>query len=300
MNVSDLTLYDSLAGTLQTQQANIDTLDQELSSGLQLQKPSDDPIAVVNALSDQSQVSQLAATTNAANTANAWLGLGNDTANSVIDTLQTVRTLMVQSLSSGTQSSSTYTQIANQVQGAFQQLLGLANTTYGGQSIFAGTAAGVPAYSSTGSYQGNEYSFTVQVGPGQPIAASVPGTTLFGGGSTGVQNLFTTLQNFMTHLAAGPGGTTETNLQNDLTALDANISQAETAATTLGESSQAVQTASTAATDESTQVQTNLASTEDVNVATASTQLQADLASYQAALYAVGQAVPESLASFLH
>jgi hypothetical protein len=36
-----------------------------------------------------------------------------------------------------------------------------------------------------------------------------------------------------------------------------------------------------------------------VNVATVTSQLQQDLANYQAALYASSQAVPESLAAFL-
>ncbi|HTW98892.1 MAG TPA: hypothetical protein VMD59_08955 [Acidimicrobiales bacterium] len=303
MQVGDLTLYDSLAGTLNADQSSINTLDQELSSGLALQQPSDDPVAVVNALADQSQISQLTSTTNSATTASSWLGLANNTANSVINTLQTANSLMLQALNEGSQNSGSYQQIAQQVQGVVQQLVSLGNTDYAGTPIFAGTAGVSTPYTGNASsgvtYNGNEQSFTIQVGPGAPTAVSVPGTDLFGGGTTGIQSVFTTLQNFITHLDAGPGATSETNIQSDLTALTANMSQAETAATTLGESSQEVTSASTAATSTSAAVQKNLASTEDANVADVTTQLQAQLASYQSALYAVSQTVPETLAQFL-
>ncbi len=300
IGVSDLSLYHSLAGDLMTQQAAIGNLDSQLSSGLAVQQPSDNPVGAVEALGYQSQLSQLNASSSAATTASAWLGIANSGANSVIGVIQSARTLMLQALNSGAQTSQSYQQTGQQVQGMIQQLVGLANSTYAGTAIFAGTASVAAPYSSTGAYSGNEQSFTIQVGPGTPTIASVPGTSLFGGGTTGVQSLFTTLQSFATHLSAGPGGATEASIQTDLNNLDANLAQATTAATTLGEASQQVQAAATAATSTSAQVQKALATTVDVNVATVSTQLQADMASYQAALYAVSQAVPESLAQFIH
>ncbi len=299
MRVGDLTLYDSLAGQLDAQQSSIGTLDNELSSGRKLNAPSDDPIGVVNAMAYTSQVSQLASTTSSATTASSWLGLGGDAVNSMLGVLQTARTLMVQALNSGGQTNQSYAAIAQQVQGITQQLVSLGNTTYAGTAIFAGTAAVQAPFSAAGAYSGNEQSFTIQVGPGSPTDVSVPGTFLFGGGTSGVQSVFTTLQNFANDLAAGPAAA-GVNLQNDLNDLDANIGLAETAATTIGQATDRVQAASSAAASQSTTVQGDLATTEDVDVASASTQLQSELASYQSALYAISQTVPESLAQFLH
>lgn len=299
MRVGDLTLYDSLAGELDSQQANIGQLDAELSSGLSIQQPSDNPIGVVDALSYQSQISQLKSTTSSATTANSWLGLAGNSANSAISVMQTAQTLMEQALNTGAQNTSSFDAIAGQVSGLLDQLVSLGNTTYAGSAIFAGTAGTQTPYSSSGAYSGNESSFTIQVGPGPATAVSVPGTSLFGGGTSGVQSVFTTLQNFVSHLQAGPEAGTA-NLQSDANALSANITLAESAATTIGEATDSVQAASTAATNNSTTVQGDLANTEDVDVATATTQLQSDMTSYQAALYAVSQTVPESLAAFLH
>ncbi len=298
MRVGDLTLYDSLAGELNSQQSNISTLDGQLSSGLRLNQPSDDPMGVVDALTYQSQVSQLASTTSSSTTASSWLGLAGDSINNVLGVLQTARTLMLQALNSGAQTQQSYNAMSQQVQGIIQQLVSLGNTTYAGTAIFAGTAGVAAPYSAAGAYSGNQQSFTIQVGPGAPTAVSVPGTSLFGGAG-GVQSVFTTLQTFLNDLAAGPAAA-GANLQNDLANLDANIGVAETAATQVGQAAQRVEAASAAAHSQSTTVQGDLAQTEDVDVATASTQLQSELANYQAALYAVSQTVPESLAQFLH
>lgn len=298
MRIADLSLSDSLTGQLEAQQSQITTLDQELSSGIALQNPASNPVAVTDTLAYQQQISQLQAVQNSASTASSMLGVANGAANSVINTLDSVHTLVLQALSSGSQNSQTYTSISEQIQGQIQSLLGLANTTYAGTPVFAGTAAGTQAYDSSGNYLGNNTAFTIQLGT-QRVNATVPGTQLFGGGTTGTQNLFTTLQNIVTDLANGPSATAQTNLSNDLNDLNANVTQAQTAAATLGEASQEVAAVQTATSTTSTQIQNVLADTEDTNVASVSTELQQDLTSYQAALYAVSQTVPETLATYL-
>jgi flagellin-like hook-associated protein FlgL len=149
-------------------------------------------------------------------------------------------------------------------------------------------------------YSGNAQTFTVDVGTGSPIPVSVPGDQLFGGGTSGVQSVFTTLQNIVTDLQAGPGSTSYAGLQTDLNDLNANMSLAETAATTLGEASQQVTSASSAASATTEQLQSILTTTMSTDVPSVTVALQTDMTNYQAALYAVSQAVPQSLAQFLH
>jgi flagellin-like hook-associated protein FlgL len=155
-------------------------------------------------------------------------------------------------------------------------------------------------YTSTGAYSGNSQAFTINVGTGSPVAVSVPGDQMFGGGTSGIQSVFTTLQNIVTHLQTGPGPASSASLEADLGSLDANLSQSEAAATSLGESTDQVAAATTAAQDTSTQLQTILASTDDTDIPTVTAELQTDLTNYQSALYAVSQAVPETLAKFLN
>ena len=106
----------------------------------------------------------------------------------------------MQSLNTGGQNAQTYADLAQQLQGVLSTLVGLGNTQFGGTAIFAGTADVAAPYAANGTYSGNSQTFTIQVGPGAPIAASVPGTTLFGGGSSGIQSVFQTLQNTINDL----------------------------------------------------------------------------------------------------
>ncbi|HLI16008.1 MAG TPA: hypothetical protein VKV23_08165 [Acidimicrobiales bacterium] len=299
MRISDLTLSASLGGELQADQQALAALDGEISSGLAIQQPSDDPVGAVQVLADRRQIAQLAAYQSTAQAASSWLGLAGQTVTAVLDSLQTARTVVLQALSSGSQTTQSYQAYAEQLSGTLQTLVGLANTTYGETPIFAGTAGVAAAYSPTGAYNGNSTPFTMQVGPGTTVAVSVPGTSLFGGGPTGVQDLFTTLGNLVADLSKGPGPAAEAGLTNDLAALDANISLAEQASTTIGESSRMVSSAESANTAASTQLQGALGTLEDANLGVLGPQFQADLTAYQAALAAASQTLPETLAAFL-
>lgn len=299
MNFSDLTLTNQLAGDLQNQQNTINSLNEQLSSGTSILVPSDNPIGAADALGYQTQLAQVTANQSSISTAQAWLGLANQSANQSINAMQSINTIVLQALNSGSNNTQTYTEMAQQVQGVATQLLGLANTSFGSTQIFAGTAGVTQAFSPSGTYNGSSQPFTIKVGTGPPVPASVPGDQLFGGGTSGVQSIFATISSIVSNLNAGPGSTSYSGLQAAMTALTANMNQAENAAAKLGESSQQVATASTAASNTSTELQQVLASVTAVNVPNVTAALQSDLTSYQSALYAVSQTVPKTLAQFL-
>jgi flagellar hook-associated protein 3 FlgL len=300
VRITDMTLTDELSGSLDSAQSQITELDTQLSSGIALQEPSDDPIGVSDSLGYQRQISQQAANSANATTAQSWLGIAGSTINQAITTLQGAQTLVLQGLNSGANNTQSYNEMAEQVQGILTQMVGYGNTTYGTTPIFAGTAGVTQPYSSTGVYSGNSQTFTIDVGTAVPVPASVPGDQVFGGGTSGVQSVFTTLQNIVTDLQAGPGSTSYAGLQSDLSDLGANVTQAENAATTIGEASQQVAGASSAASAMTEQLQSVLTTTMSTDVPSVTVALQTDMTNYQAALYAVSQAVPQSLAQFLH
>ncbi|MCL5048098.1 MAG: hypothetical protein M1374_04865 [Firmicutes bacterium] len=300
MRITDLTLTNQLSGSLQSQEQTINNLDNQLGSGTSLLTPSSNPIAVSNVLNYQNQLSQVNAQQNNVTTAQSWLGLANGAASQTVSVMQQIQSTVLQALNSGVNNAQTYNSMAQQVQGAVKELLGLANTSYGQTQIFAGTASVSQAFSATGAYNGNATAFTIDVGSGSPVAASVPGDQLFGGGTSGIQSIFTTIQNIVTNLQAGPGAASYAGLQSDMTALTANLNQAGIAADSIGESLQQVNAASTANQSTSTELQTAISNLGSVNIPSVSTTLQADLTSYQAALYAVSKAVPETLAQFIN
>lgn len=298
MGVADISLSQAITQQLNQQELNIATLEDQISSGHSLNKPSDDPAAVTQVLQLSSQASQLTNWQANAQTATSWLGMGNNAMNSALNDMQTARTLLLQSLNQGTQNATTYSAVAQQLQGIKANLLSTANTQYEGRPIFAGTSASSQAYDTAGNYLGNSDSPNVVIGSGpgsgQTANLSVPGPSVFGSGGGSV---FSTLTTVIGQLSSG--APTAAQLNAALDALDANISTAEQASAVLGNGSAQVTAVSASLTAQLTSVQNTQAGLEDVNVATVTTQLDSQMTNYQAAMWAASQAIPETLVHFL-
>ena len=187
MTVSTLALAQTLTDQLSSQETNIAQLQQQLATGKVLNQPSDNPAAVTQVLALSGQASQLTSWQTNADTASSWLGTANQTANSVLESMQSAQSLLLQSLNQGAQDPTTYEALGAQLQGVVSNLLSLSNTQYEGRPIFAGTSASPQAYDTSGNYLGNGDVPTVVIGPGsgagQTVGLSVPGTTIFGVGA---------------------------------------------------------------------------------------------------------------------
>ncbi len=298
MFIASDAFIQTLTNELEKQTANLGNLQLQLSTGQALNRPSDNPAAVTQVLALSSQATQLTSWQNNVQTATSWLGIANTTANNVLATLQSARSLLLQSMNSGTQSSVTYEALGTQLQGVTRNLLSLANTQFEGRAIFAGTSASPQAFDASGNYLGTNDVSSVVIGPGsgvgETVNLSVPGTAMFG---TGASNAFATLMGASSALQSGtPSSST---LSSALNALDSVIAQAQQASAVLGESSQMTSSAATALATEIANIQSNRANLENVNVAQATTQLTLETTDYQAALWATSQAVPETLVKFL-
>ncbi|MGC8511087.1 MAG: hypothetical protein ACP5PB_09485 [Acidimicrobiales bacterium] len=298
MALSSDALIATLSGQLTAQAASIAELQMQLGSGQVLTKPSDNPAAVTQVLALSSQATQLTSWQSNVDLATSWLGVANGAANSALASMQSARSLLLQAINQGAQNAVGYQALGTQLSGVAANLLSLANTQFEGRAIFAGTSASPQAYDASGAFLGTAQSPTVIVGPGagsgESLVVSVPGTALFG---TGATNVFATLSSAATALASGAPSTT--SLSSALDALDAVIAGAQGASAVLGESSQMASSSGAALTSQIAAVQASQASLENVNVATATTQLSLETTSYQAALWAASQAIPETLVKFL-
>lgn len=298
MLVSDLTLSQAITQQLGQQETSIAGLEMQLSSGKALNVPSDNPAAVTQVLQLSGQSAQIATWQSNAGTATSWLGVANGAANTALDQMQSARTVLLQALNQGTQTTNSYQAMATQLQGINQTLIATANTQYEGRAMFAGTSAVTQAYDTSGNYLGNGDTPSVAIGAGagtgQTTPISEPGTSLFG---TGAANVFSTLSTVVGQLAGG--APTSAQLNAALTALDANIATATQGAATLGQASQQATAANAALTTQLQAVQSTQSGLENVNIATVTSQLNSQLTNYQAAMWAASKAIPETLANFL-
>jgi flagellar hook-associated protein 3 FlgL len=298
MDISDVAFTQTLMSQLSSQSNNIAQLQEQIASGQALNQPSDNPAAVTQVLALSSQVGQLTSWQTNSDTATSWLSTANSTANSVLESLQSAQTLLLQASNEGAQDATTFQALGNQVNGIVSNLTSLANTQFEGRAIFAGTSASPTAYDASGNYLGNTDTPAVVIGPGQgagqTVALSVPGTALFG---TGAANIFSTLSTVATALLSGTPSATA--ISNAMTALSSNIDTAQQASAVLGNSSEEVSNVTATLTNQIASVQASQANLEGVNVATATTQLESETTNYQAALWAAAQSLPDTLVKFL-
>lgn len=151
MRISTSQLFDQQTVAIDNQLAMQTTFAQELSSGKQLNNPSDNPTQIAQDLQTHAQIAVTnTSDTNVANSINELTTVDSDLS-SVTSIVQNARSLAEQAATDvldPTQRGA----IADQVNALIQQAVGIANSTYGGKYLFSGTnIAGTPPVTTSGS-----------------------------------------------------------------------------------------------------------------------------------------------------
>lgn len=145
MRITAVTVNRDMQNQIATQYDNLANLQEELSTGKRLQKPSDDPIDVSNDLKLRSTLNQTAQYKQNIQDGQAYMSV-TDTAMSSMNTLmQRMRELAVQA-SSDTLTSNDRSDIQAEVQQLTRQFVSLLNTNYKGDYVFGGTQTKVAPY----------------------------------------------------------------------------------------------------------------------------------------------------------
>ncbi len=222
MRVNPNPYPDLLADIAQTQQ-EIQTDEQEIATGQTVNLPSDDPAVAATLVQNTSQTSEVDQFERSLGSVQGEMQNADSALNSVISALQQAITLGTEG-ANGTVNAADRAAIATQVQGIQSQLLGLANLTYQGTYVFAGTASLTQPYvldSSSPSgvtYQGNSGVNTVTLGNDFSLQTNLPGSELFSSSGT---DMFQSIQDLITSLQSGTNiGTAVTEVGNSLNAID--------------------------------------------------------------------------------
>jgi len=165
------------------QQQNTATL--ELSSGSSINKPSDNPAGAAQLVQITAQSSQVDSYQQSISSIGGQLSTADSTLDSVVAELQRAISLGVEG-ANGTLSETDRTGVANELTGIQAQLLSLANTSYQGQYIFAGTGitqpfVADPTQASGVRYDGNSGTNSVTIGNGYQLQVNLPGSQIFNG-----------------------------------------------------------------------------------------------------------------------
>src|SRR5262245_53927033 len=130
-------------------------LQEQLSSGRQISRPSDSPAGTVTALGVRSDIRATQQFERNADNGLGWLTAAGTALTSGLEQVRRVRELTLSGMSSGTGGSvESREALAAEVDNIRESLLGIANTRYGDRPVFGGTTSGGSAYAADASYVG--------------------------------------------------------------------------------------------------------------------------------------------------
>jgi flagellar hook-associated protein 3 FlgL len=270
----------------------------ELSSGLSINQPSDNPYGASLSLQLSSAISALGQYSNNVTDGSSWTQTADSVLTQVNNVVGRVRELVVEG-GNATASPTALQNIAAEVDQLIDEVKTQANTQYAGQYIFAGTASTTAPYQSgaNDTYQGNNGTVSRQIGPNSTVQVNVNLSNLLGSGQAAADNgLLDTLRTISSDLKTGNSAALQST---DLTNIDSNLSTLETMQAQVGATANRL----TLATNRITAISANdtkaLASDQDVDIATATTAYATEQAGYQAALKTGASIVQSSLLDFL-
>ena len=183
MRVNPNPMPDLLAALNQTRQDSQEAMLQ-LSTGRRVNQPSDDPAASALLVGNHDQTTFAARYLQTVSSILGEFQTADSALNSIVLAMQRALTLGVQG-ANGTLSDTDRAAVAGELQGIQDQLISLANASFQGRSLFAGTITNTPPFvkdntlASGVRYDGNDAVNTVQIGDGYRIASNKPGSQLF-------------------------------------------------------------------------------------------------------------------------
>lgn len=272
------------------------------SSGKKIHRPSDDIPGVGRSLDLRSTISSIEQFERNSGMANSQLSVTSSTLTSIINALQSVRSLATRA-ANDTLSEEALSGIASQLEGISGELAGLANTQHLGKYIFSGTLSDTAAIEVTGGdppcvYNGNSEQTSVQVAPGTYSTVTVTGDMIFnmgGAAAPDTPDVFETIKLLKDAVLAGDVSAISANLkdvQRNLDNVNGIRSQVGAWLNRLGSTTDALA-------ESKVKMKEMLSQTEDVDLAEAVLELRTRENAYQVAISVSGRVLQTSLADFL-
>jgi len=297
MRIVPSELYSDLLSNLQIDRQNVNQAVEEASSGQSVNTLSDNPLAAGQLVINRAQIADVDQFSYSINTVQGSLNTADSALNSVVSSLTQAVSVGTEA-AGGTLTSTQLQALAQQIDQISQQAVGLANTTYQGNYVFAGTTVTTQPYVASSSspsgiaYAGNNNTNSVEVGEGQTVTLGLPGSQIFNAPGADVFQSLTDLSNA---IQSGNQNSIASGISEVQTSLNNVVAQRSL----YGDTLQQLNSDSTNLSQETLtlqQFQTNLIGANEAQVATNLSQAQTTL---QAAIAAASQVSQDSLLNYL-
>jgi flagellar hook-associated protein 3 FlgL len=295
--ITNSMLTTSLLADLNNITNQLSQSEQQLSSGKQILKPSDNPFGTEQALAFRADLASNQQYQTNINNANAWQNATDSALSDVESLVQRARTLVLQGATDTTGANGRQAIVA-EISQIIDAVKADGNSQYAGRYIFAGSMTTTAPYTPGGgdAYNGDTTTLNTEIGAGVQVPINIPGSSVIGDGST-PGSLLAVLRTIETDLTNGNTTALQTT---DLQALDAANDTVTNAQATVGARSDRLTTALSRLQSIQQSTTALLSNTEDADVAQVMVNLTQEQTVFQAALKAGANIVQPSLMDFLH
>jgi flagellar hook-associated protein 3 FlgL len=252
--------------------------------------PSDDPTGTADSMRVRAAQSQTAQFGRNIDDGMGWLSTVDSTLSASTDIMRQVRDLTVQGANDGALSPTAKEAIATALEGLRTDLLGKANTTYLGRTVFAGSSDTGVAFRSDLSYTGTGAAVTRRIDTNATMQVDADGAAAYG---TGAASAFALIDSIVADLRSG------VNVGPSLAAVDTRMTALLNTQTAAGARQNQITAAKDAIVSKTGTLEAQRAGIEDVDVGEIVIKLKQQEVTYQAALAVTARTLQPTLMDFL-
>lgn len=218
MRISTGMIFNTLIRDLRENREALFKVQEMLSSGKKINRPSDDPVRVHRLLGYRETVSSLDQYMRNIDFAETYLSSVDGALSQAGNILIRLKELAV-GQATGTATAETRMYTSYEVDELYKQLIALSNTRLGDRYIFSGYLYTTQPFDTNGNYSGDTNETSLKIGPGDTFTYGFTGAKVFKGtGLTGGIDIFTKIKDLKTALES-----------NDLSGIQTAIDDLESA-----------------------------------------------------------------------
>jgi len=277
---------------MQTSLSRLAKLQEQLSTGRVLNRPSDSPTDTTSAMRIRSSLTDVRQYGRNAEDGNGWLSTIDAALTNANDQVLRARDLALQGANAGVAGQTARDALAAEVDQIRAGLINTANSNYLGRPVFGGVTAGAQAYDAAGTYVGTPGAVNRTIGEGTSVRVDVDGNAAFGPAGNSV---FDHLAALSTALRTG----NQAGISASITALQGDRDTITTTQAEVGSRQNRVETAIQAAADGELRLRSSLSTVENADLPKTIVDLQMQQVAYQASLGATARVMQPSLLDFL-
>jgi flagellar hook-associated protein 3 FlgL len=294
MRITNRGLTERLLTHLSTSQRRLSEVQERVTTGKVINRPSDDPFGASRVLDARNRLDLNAQYRRNILVGQTDLGVAETALSGVNGMLHRALELSVRA-GNASVGADARSQIADEVDRLIEEALSIANTTHAGRRIFAGHQTGtapfvpdVPGNPTVVNYVGDTGAIQREIGDGERVDVNITGDQVF-------TPLFATLIQFRDDLRSNDASA----LQSDPAALNAEIDRVLQVTGGIGARVRRLEMAQQRIEDDEVRLRTMIADIEEADFAESLVELQMRDTALQAALGATGTTLSLSLLDFL-